>query len=63
MILDHADGFYTVYANNAKLLVKVNEYAAKGRPVALIGKREQLAYLHFEIRRNSVEDNPLYYLP
>jgi len=63
VILDHLDGLYSVYARNAKLLVKLNELVLKSSGVAEVGASDHLAYLHFEIRKNSVEDNPLYYLP
>jgi murein DD-endopeptidase MepM/ murein hydrolase activator NlpD len=70
VILDHADALYSVYAGNAKLLVKLNDLVSQGQGIAQLGRmpagrkdREDLAYLHFEIRKNAVEDNPLYYLP
>ncbi len=64
VILDHLDGFYSVYAHNAKLSVRLDELVLKNKEIALVGKNEnQLAYLHFEVRKNSIEDNPLYYLP
>lgn len=63
VILDHLDGLYSVYARNAKLLVKLDEYVLKNKEIAQIGRSSDLAYLHFQIRKKSVEDNPLYYLP
>ena len=63
VILDHLDGLYSVYARNSKLLVKLDELVLKNSGVAEIGASDHLVYLHFEIRKNSVEDNPLYYLP
>lgn len=63
LILDHRDGFLTTYAQNARLLVKLNDVVNKGSAVAQVGKNGRLAYLHFEIRRNEKADNPLYYLP
>jgi murein DD-endopeptidase MepM/ murein hydrolase activator NlpD len=63
VILDHSDGFHSVYAKNSKLLVKLDELVPKNRVIAQVGRSSDLAYLHFEIRKNSIEDNPLYYLP
>lgn len=63
VIIDHKDGYYSVYANNAVLLVKVGDFVAKGAPLAQVGKRGNLTALHFEIRKRFSADNPLYYLP
>lgn len=63
VILDHADEIFSVYARNAKLLVKLNETVRQGDKIAQLGGAGAAAYVHFEIRKNSVEDNPLYYLP
>jgi len=35
----------------------------KNNAIALVGHSRNLAYLHFQIRKKSIEDNPLYYLP
>lgn len=63
IILDHLDGYFTVYARNSALASKLGEYVPKGHPIANVGKRGDAASLHFEIRRNSQAQNPLYYLP
>lgn len=63
VILDHSDGFHTVYANNSKLFVKLGELVLKNSVLARVGHNRNLAYLHFQIRKKSIEDNPLYYLP
>lgn len=63
IILDHADGFYTVYSRNAELLVGLGDRVNKNQPIAHVGQLDRLAYLHFQIRKNDKEDNPLYYLP
>ena len=63
VILDHEDGFCTVYAMNARLFVTLGEVVPKNRMIAQVGGDSRLAYLHFEVRKNTVEDNPLYYLP
>ena len=63
LILDHSDGFYSVYAQNSKLMVKLDDVIAQGTPIALVGQNSDAARLHFEIRKKSKADNPLYYLP
>ena len=63
VILDHLDGFHSVYAKNSKLLVKLGELVLKSGTIAEVGHSKNLAYLHFEIRKKAVEGNPLIYLP
>ncbi len=63
VIIDHQDGYSSVYADNASLTVKLGEPVAKNDPIAHVGKRDESVALHFEIRKHSVADNPLYYLP
>jgi len=63
VILDHSDGFHSVYANNSKLFVKLGELVLKNTALARVGHNRNLTYVHFQIRKKSIEDNPLYYLP
>lgn len=63
VILSHADEFFSVYARNAKLLVQLNDSVRQGQEIARIGQMDNPPYLHFQIRKRSLEDNPLYYLP
>lgn len=63
VILDHEDGLFSVYSQNSKLNVKLGDRVRKNDVIALLGRNGDTAYLHFEIRRKSVEDNPLFYLP
>jgi len=63
VIIEHADGYQTVYAHNGQLLVKLDERIRQGSPVANVGRVNNETYLHFEIRRGTIEDNPLFYLP
>ena len=63
VILDHEDGFCTVYGHNANLLVKLGDSVSQNTPIAKVGSQRDLAYLHFQVRKNGIEDNPLYYLP
>ena len=63
VVLDHQDGFYSVYAKNAKITVGLGDYVFKHDPIARVGEHNRLAYLHFQIRKKDKGDNPLYYLP
>ena len=63
VILDHKDGFYSVYGHNGKSLVEVGETVFKGQRVAQVGRFGPQTSLYFEIRKNDKADNPLYYLP
>ena len=63
VILDHQDGFSTVYTHNATLLAKTGDKVAKGDSLAYAATTGKNSYVHFQIRKNAVVDNPLYYLP
>ena len=63
VMVDHKDGFISVYARNTKLLVKQGDHVYKGDPIAEVGQIGAGAVEHFEIRRGSQATNPLYYLP
>ncbi len=63
IILDHKDNFYTIYAQNAKLLVGLDDSVSQNQEIAEVAGTKDFGYAHFEIRKNSIEDNPLYYLP
>lgn len=64
IIVDHSNGFQTVYAHNAENLVAVGQHVAKGQTIGKVGStgRASSAFLHFEIRRNHRPVNPLQYL-
>lgn len=65
IIIDHLDGFQTVYAHNDENLVHVDQNIKQGSIVAKVGKtgRANKPTLHFEIRKNHKPQNPFYYLP
>ncbi len=63
IILDHQDGLYSVYAQNSHILVHLGDFVLKNNEIAHVGNYKKLAYLHFEIRKNSKANNPLNYLP
>jgi len=63
VMIDHKDGFISVYARNARLLVKLGDHVFKGDAIAEVGQLGSRVVEHFEIRRGSQAMNPLYYLP
>jgi len=64
IIIDHQDGFSTVYTRIAQVFVKVGDYIQKGALIAKAGSagRDRNIYLHFEIRKGHIPQNPLFYL-
>lgn len=60
IIIEHKDGFMTVYARNSQIYVKPGDYVQKG---SRIGQVQQNRYLHFEVRKGHVSQNPVFYLP
>lgn len=63
VILDHADGFFTVYGHNERLLVNLGDKVFKGEKLGQLGTGESAAYAHFEMRKGDKAKNPLHYLP
>jgi len=65
LIIDHGDGFSTVYARNSTVFVKTGDYVKRGMLIAKVGSSsgDDNSYLHFEIRKGYVPQNPYFYLP
>ena len=65
VIIDHGDGYSSVYARNADVFVKAGDMVQRGARIALAGAsgRDKAEYLHFEIRKGSVPQNPKFFLP
>ena len=63
VMIDHKDGLISVYAHNARLLVKLGDHVYKGDAIAHVGQMGNKVVEHFEIRHGSQATNPLYYLP
>jgi murein DD-endopeptidase MepM/ murein hydrolase activator NlpD len=65
IILHHDDGYASVYAHNSAHLVGVGTRVERGQMIARIGEtgRTSGPNLHFEVRKDNVARNPLYYLP
>jgi murein DD-endopeptidase MepM/ murein hydrolase activator NlpD len=64
LILDHHDGYYTLYAHASEILVNVGDGVEAGQCVARVGETGSLQgpLLHFEIRKGQKELDPLLWL-
>lgn len=60
LILDHGDGYMTLYGHNQSLLKEVGDWVAAGEPLARVGDSGGQAHtgLYFAIRRNGKPQNP-----
>lgn len=65
VILDHGDGYETLYAHLSRFAVANGEWVAPGQVIGWSGSsgRSTGPHLHFEIRRNDAHRDPLSYLP
>jgi len=65
VIVRHHDGYATVYAHNAENLVHEGVPVRQGDVVGRVGQtgRTTGPNLHFEIRKDNVARNPIYFLP
>ena len=64
VIIDHGNGYQTVYAFNSEILVKTGDAVGQNDAIARSGAtgRAIEPSLHFEIRRNGMPQNPMAYL-
>lgn len=65
IILRHGRGYATVYAHNRRHHVKDGQTVVRGQLIAEVGRsgRTTGPNLHFEVRKDNVARNPLYFLP
>jgi hypothetical protein len=65
IIIEHPDGFWTVYGRNEEVFVKIGDIVKRGNGIAKVGSagRDRNTYLHFEIRKGPISQNPNFYLP
>jgi septal ring factor EnvC (AmiA/AmiB activator) len=65
VIIDHQNGFYSLYGYNDKLLVHKGMQVSQGQVIAYSGKNPIIAKpaLWFELRKSGRPVNPLNYLP
>lgn len=63
IILDHGDGFFTVYALSSEVFIKPGDSVKRGSVIARITGLGREGDLHFEIRKGHLPQNPIFYLP
>jgi septal ring factor EnvC (AmiA/AmiB activator) len=64
IILDHGNGFYTLYGNLSRLNIARDARVARGQAIGLAGDTGSMkgSKLYFEIRRNGQAQDPLAWL-
>jgi len=64
IIIEHDDGYQTLYAHNRKLLVHEGDAVCAGDVIALVGATGNASgpHLHFEVRRNQHAVDPAPFL-
>ncbi|MDP2928105.1 MAG: LysM peptidoglycan-binding domain-containing M23 family metallopeptidase [Candidatus Omnitrophota bacterium] len=64
IIIDHGDGLRSVYSRISEIFVQPGENVQRGALVGRVGAsiRDKNSYLHFEIRKGAMPQNPLFYL-
>jgi len=59
-IIDHGDGYMTLYGHSSSLFTSPGDWVTAGQPIALAGKTggTDTPALYFEVRHNGKPDNP-----
>jgi lipoprotein NlpD len=65
VIVEHTGGYATVYAHNDQNLVRAGDRVRQGQQISRVGRsgRTSGPNLHFEVRKDNVARNPIYFLP
>jgi murein DD-endopeptidase MepM/ murein hydrolase activator NlpD len=65
LVIDHGNGFQTLYAHLSAVLVRAGQSVGKGARIGSVGStgRSTGYHLHFEIRYKGAQRNPFGYLP
>ncbi|SFL31868.1 Murein DD-endopeptidase MepM and murein hydrolase activator NlpD, contain LysM domain [Paenibacillus sp. 1_12] len=64
IIIDHHNGYSTLYGHLSKISVAVDDRIEKGDKIGIMGSTGNATgvHLHFEIRKGEVQENPMKYL-
>lgn len=64
VLIDHLDGYYSLYGHLAEILVSIGKEINEGRIIGRIGESGSLSgpMLHFELRKDGKPVDPLAYL-
>lgn len=64
VIINHGNGYQTVYGHASTIYVRSGQYINKGERIAAVGStgRSTGPHLHFEVRKNGIPQNPLKYI-
>jgi murein DD-endopeptidase MepM/ murein hydrolase activator NlpD len=65
VVITHKDGFETLYGHNSHNLVSEGARVTAGQVIGRVGRTGNATgnHVHFEIRKNGVPVNPLFFLP
>ena len=65
VVIDHGNGFETLYGHNSGFLVKAGDVVTRGQSIAAVGStgRSTGPHCHFEVHLNGMLVDPLMYLP
>lgn len=65
IMIDHGNGFSTLYAHNAAIYVKEGQSVTRGQPIGYMGAtgRATGVHLHFSVSKNGAWLNPVTYVP
>jgi murein DD-endopeptidase MepM/ murein hydrolase activator NlpD len=62
IIINHGDGFCSIYSRISEVFVQPGENVQRGTLIGRVGSssRDKNSYLHFEIRKSAMPQNPLF---
>ena len=65
VVIDHGNGFQSLYAHFQAYYVEVGDNVAKGQQLGEMGSTGNSTgpHLHFEIRQGTIQRNPVGFLP